>query len=82
MLFGNKGNGGYPNPYAEMVRGYKDRFSSTTTAQFQLEQDLSMITKGLKLRGMASLNSYSLSEVARGFTPFYYGLKEVDGESG
>ena len=82
VLFGNKGNGGYPNPYAEMVRGYKDRFSSTTTAQFQLEQDLSMITKGLKLRGMASLNSYSLSEVARGFAPFYYGLKEVDGESG
>lgn len=82
VLFGNKGNGGYPNPYAEMVRGYKDRFSSTTTAQFQMEQDLSMITKGLKLRGMASLNSYSLSEVARGFTPFYYGLKEVDGESG
>lgn len=82
VLFGNKGNGGYPNPYAEMVRGYKDRFSSTTTAQFQLEQDLSMITKGLKLRGMASLNSYSLSEVSRGFTPFYYGLKEVDSESG
>jgi TonB-linked SusC/RagA family outer membrane protein len=82
VLFGNKGNGGYPNPYAEMVRGYKDRFSSTTTAQFQLEQDLSLITKGLKLRGMASLNSYSLSEVSRGFTPFYYGLKEVDGETG
>ncbi len=82
VLFGNKGNGGYPNPYAEMVRGYKDRFSSTTTAQFQLEQDLSMITKGLKLRGMASLNSYSLSEVSRGFTPFYYGLKEVDSETG
>lgn len=82
VLFGNKGNGGYPNPYAEMVRGYKDRFSSTTTAQFQIEQDLEMITKGLKLRGMASLNSYSLSEVSRGFTPFYYGLKEVDSESG
>ena len=82
VMFGNKGNGGYPNPYAEMVKGYKDRFSSTTTAQFQLEQDLSMITKGLKLRGMASLNSYSLSEVSRGFTPFYYGLKEVDSEAG
>lgn len=82
VMFGNKGNGGYPNPYAEMVRGYKDRFTSTTTAQFQLEQDLSMLTKGLKLRGMASLNSYSLSEVSRGFTPFYYGMKEVDGETG
>jgi len=82
VMFGNKGNGGYPNPYAEMVRGYKDRFSSTTTAQFQLEQDLSMLTKGLKVRGMASLNSNSMSEVSRGFTPFYYGLKEVDSETG
>ena len=82
VLFGNKGNGGYPNPYAEMVKGYKDRFSSTTTAQFQVEQDLEMITKGLKLRGMASLNSYSMSETSRGFTPFYYGMKEVDTETG
>jgi len=81
-LFGNKGNGGFPNPYAEMVKGYKDRFSSTTTAQFQVEQDLGMITKGLKFRGMASLNSYSMSETSRGFTPFYYGLKEEDAESG
>ena len=82
VMFGNKGNGGFPNPYAEMVRGYKDRFSSTTTAQFQLEQDLSVITEGLKLRGMASLNSYSLSEVSRGFNPFFYGIKEIDGETG
>jgi len=82
VMFGNKGKGSYPNPYAEMVKGYKDRFTSTTTAQFQLEQDLDMITKGLKLRAMASLNSYSLSEIARGFTPFYYGMKEVDSELG
>ncbi len=82
VMFGNKGKGSYPNPYAEMVRGYKDRFTSTTTAQFQVEQDLDMITKGLKLRGMASLNSYSLSEIARGFTPFFYGMKEVDSEVG
>lgn len=82
VMFGNKGNGGYPNPYAEMVRGYKDRFTATTTAQFQLEQDLSALTKGLKMRGMASINSYSRNEVSRGFKPFYYGLKEVDTEVG
>jgi hypothetical protein len=34
-LFGNKGNGGFSNPYADMVRGYKDRFSSTILSQFQ-----------------------------------------------
>lgn len=81
-LFGNKGNGGYPNPYAEMVKGYKDRFSSTTSAIFQLEQDLGMITKGLKLRGMVSLKSYAKSEVSRSFTPFYYSLKETESDFG
>ncbi|MDD4969310.1 MAG: TonB-dependent receptor [Paludibacter sp.] len=82
ILFGNKGNGGYPNPYADMVRGYKDRFSSTTSAQLQVEQDLNMITKGLKLRGLASLNSYSSNENQHAYTPFYYGLKELDTEAG
>ena len=53
-LFGNKGNGGYPNPYAEMVKGFRDRFANTTLAQFELKQDLSFITEGLKFRGMAS----------------------------
>ena len=48
-LFGNKGNGGYPNPYADMVKGYKDRFTNTILSQVQLEQDLGFITEGLKL---------------------------------
>lgn len=82
VLFGNKGLGTFPNPYAKMVCGYKDRFTSTTTTQFQLEQDLSAVTKGLKLRGMASFSPYSFSEVSRSFTPFYYGMKEFDSETG
>jgi len=82
VMFGNKGNGSYPNPYADMVKGYKDRFTSTTMAQFQLEQDLSMITEGLKIRGMASLNSYGMNENSRQYTPFLYGMKEQDTEAG
>ena len=81
-LFGNKGNGGFPNPYAEMVKGYKDRFSNTTLAQFQIEQDLESITKGLKLRGMASVRTYSENENQRSFTPFYYGIAESQTEQG
>jgi TonB-linked SusC/RagA family outer membrane protein len=81
-LFGNKGNGGYPNPYAEMVKGYKDRFSSTILSQFQLEQDLGFITEGLKFRGMASVKNYSTNENTRSFTPFYYGLAEVQSDQG
>lgn len=81
-LFGNKGNGSMPNPYADMVMGYKDRFSSTILAQFQIEQDLDFITKGLKFRGMASIKSYSSNENSRSFTPFYYGLSSIDTDNG
>ena len=81
-LFGNKGNGGFPNPYAEMVKGYKDRFSNTTLAQFQIEQDLKSITEGLKLRGMASVRTYTENENQRSLTPFYYGLSEIETDLG
>ncbi len=81
-LFGNKGNGSYPNPYADMVKGYKDRFSSTTQAQFQIEQDLSFITKGLNARALASINTYSVNENARSFSPFFYSMREVETEQG
>lgn len=81
-LFGNKGNGGMPNPYADMVKGYKDRFSSTILSQFQIEQDLDFITKGLKFRGMASVRTYSMNQNSRSFTPFYYGMAELETETG
>jgi len=81
-LFGNKGKGGYPNPYAEMVDGYKDQFTSTTMAQVQFEQDLKMVTEGLKLRGMASLSSYTSKATNHSYKPFYYEMQELDSEEG
>ena len=81
-LFGNKGNGGFPNPYAEMVKGYKDRFSNTTLAQFSVEQNLDAITEGLRLRGMASVRTFLSNENQRSFTPFYYGLSEIQTDEG
>ena len=81
-LFGNKGNGGFPNPYADMVKGYKDRFTNTIFSQVQIEQDLSFITEGLKIRGMASVRTYTTNENKREYTPFYYGMAEVETEEG
>jgi len=81
-LFGNKGNGGFPNPYADMVKGYKDRFTNTILSQVQLEQDLDFITEGLKFRGMASVRTYAENENSRSYTPFYYGMAEVETEEG
>ena len=81
-MFGNKGNGGFPNPYADMVKGYKDRFTNTIFSQVQIEQDLKFITEGLKFRGMASVRTYTMNENSREYTPFYYGMAEVETDQG
>lgn len=81
-LFGNKGNGGFPNPYAESVKGFKDRFANTTLAQFQIKQDLNFITEGLKLRAMASVRTYTENQNERSFTPFFYGSSEIQTPTG
>tara|TARA_R110002050_G_scaffold55296_3_gene124901 strand:- start:883 stop:3999 length:3117 start_codon:yes stop_codon:yes gene_type:complete len=81
-LFGNKGNGGFPNPYAESVKGFRDRFSNTTLAQVQVKQDLKFITEGLKLRAMASVRTYTENQNQSSFTPFYYGANEIQTPTG
>ncbi len=81
-LFGNKGNGNFPNPYADMVKGYRDQFTSTILSQFQIEQNLDFITEGLKFRGMGSVKSYSMNQSSRSYTPFYYGINEISTETG
>jgi TonB-linked SusC/RagA family outer membrane protein len=82
-LFGNKGSqGSYPNPYAQMVRGYKDRFSSTNQAQFAVEQDLGMLTRGLTIRALASTNVFAQNTTSRYFNPFYYTMQQVESEKG
>ena len=65
-----------------MVKGYKDRFTNTIFSQVQIEQDLSFITEGLKFRGMASVRTYTENENSREYTPFYYGMAEVETELG
>lgn len=77
-MFGNKGDGRFPNPYASMVSGYKDEFSATILSQFKVTQDLNFITKGLSARGMASVKNYNTYGSTRGFTPYYYGLASYD----
>jgi TonB-linked SusC/RagA family outer membrane protein len=81
-LFGNKGNGGFPNPYADMVRGYKDRFSATILSQIQLKQDLDFITEGLSFRALVAVKGYSATQNERSFNPFYYGIEESQTELG
>lgn len=71
ILFGNYDNS-KTNPYAEMVRGYKEKSRSQILAQLELKQDLTFITQGLSARGMMNVSRLSQFGVNRSYNPFYY----------
>jgi TonB-linked SusC/RagA family outer membrane protein len=74
ILFGNAGEASpnYINPYAEMVKGYKDYSRSKIDAQFELKQDLAFITQGLSVRGLFNSSRYSFFDISRFYNPYYY----------
>ena len=71
ILFGNYNNSKI-NPYAEMVRGYKERSRSQILAQLELHQNLKFITEGLTARAMMNVSRLSQFGVNRAYNPFYY----------
>lgn len=75
--------GGDPiNPYANMVRGYKDYSRSFMSAQLEVKQRLDFITEGLRFRTLFNTNRSSFFDVVRGYTPFRYYISEFDRYSG
>lgn len=72
ILFGNSGSGLLINPYADLVKGYRDYSRSLMNAQFEVKQDLAFITQGLSARGMFNTSRYSYFDVSRNYNPFYY----------
>lgn len=72
ILFGNAEQGQYLNPYADMVKGYKQYNRSLMLSQVELKQDLSFILKGLSLNGMANTHRRSYFDVVRQYNPFWY----------
>ena len=78
IMFGNYDNGGYINPYAAMVMGYKNYSTSTVIGQFEASQKLDFILKGLKIRGLYSSTRYSFFDVNRYYNPFYYTIGRYD----
>lgn len=82
VLFGNAGSDAeYINPYADMVRGYKDESRSMILAAVELKQDLSFLTEGLNARVLGNTNRESFYNVFRSFNPFYYSLSSYDHET-
>jgi TonB-linked SusC/RagA family outer membrane protein len=74
ILFGNTSTADYINPYADMVKGYKDYSKTLVLAQLELKQDLDFLLKGLSVRGMFNTTRYSYFDVSRYYTPFYYNI--------
>lgn len=77
ILFGNYNNSKI-NPYAEMVRGYKEKSRSQILAQVELKQDLAFITEGLTARGMLNVSRLSQFAVNRLYNPFYYEISRYN----
>lgn len=83
-LFGSSYVDGYmkANPYAQMVRGYKDKNDTYTSANLTLNQDLKFITEGLKFQLKFSAQNTSDYESIRYYNPFYYDLESYNAISG
>lgn len=79
VLFGNYGKGGeYMNPYAEMLRGYKESEETAIIAQLELKQNFDFITKGLKGRVLGNVTRNSYYDLTRAYKPFYYSMGSYD----
>ncbi|MDD3909525.1 MAG: SusC/RagA family TonB-linked outer membrane protein [Proteiniphilum sp.] len=74
VLFGNYATADYINPYAQALRGYRDYSKNMTMTQFELKQNLDMLTDGLTFRTMVNMNRFSEFTVVREYSPFYYSI--------
>ena len=81
-LYGNFGQfGDYLNPYADLMRGYKDESYNNFLATVEIKQDLNFIADGLKLRFLGNTSRYSFYNLERKYNPFYYSLGNYDFQS-
>ena len=78
ILFGNYDKGNYLNPYADLVKGYKDYSRSLMLAQVEVKQDLSSLTQGLSARVLVNTNRQSYFDVSRFYNPFFYQAAAYD----
>jgi TonB-linked SusC/RagA family outer membrane protein len=87
ILFGNATRGGgsqgasYTNPYADLVKGYKDYAKSLIDAQFELKQDLDFVLPGLSVSGIFNTSRYSYFDVNRYYNPYYYNISTYNPET-
>lgn len=72
ILFGNYDNGNFLNPYADLVKGYRETGSTKVISQIEIDQNLDFITEGLNGKIVINANRESGNTIDRSYRPFYY----------
>ena len=78
ILFGNEKLGDhqyYVNPYQQLVSGFTKTSNSLNLVQVEINQDLSEIIDGLKIRFLGNNNRNSWFGLTRNTSPFFYESK-------
>ncbi len=78
ILFGGAQGGNYLNPYAEMLRGYKQTSNSTMMAQIELKHNFDKVLKGLSGRILGNTSRYGGFDMSMRYSPFYYETTSYD----
>lgn len=81
IMFGNAEDGSYLNPYAEMVKGYREYNRSRMQAQLELNQKLDFVTEGLSLTGRVTTTRNAFYQITRSYNPFFYRYDGLDEET-
>ena len=75
ILFGNSGgeSGQFAlNPYADLLKGYRDYSRTLLLSQLEIKQNLNSIAQGLSGHLLVNTNRRSFFDIRRQYAPFYY----------
>jgi len=78
ILFGGFEGDSYMNPYAEMLRGYREESKSKMMAQIELKQDFSEWIEGLTARVLGNTTRNAGFDLTRAYSPFYYQVTQYN----
>jgi TonB-linked SusC/RagA family outer membrane protein len=78
ILFGGYDGDQYMNPYAEMVKGYRQESKTILMAQMELKQDFGQWIEGLTARLLGNTTRNSSFDLSRNYNPFYYQISNYD----
>ena len=81
ILFGGFDTDEYYNPYADMVKGFRQENKTVMMAQFELKQDFGKWVEGLSARILGNTTRNSSFDFSRAYSPFFYRAYQYDKET-